>query len=205
MIVCQGDAVTPGFAARADGFRLKQEDVEMPPIPSQPIGYDDAKAILQWVHFNANWFEDMREKEDCNRCQLVTGQTCPTFECSIQSIYGPRQKLTRYSWTIKHSWVCQWQRKMRATRSIHQMDNIAPQSIHWESESIRIRLGSKHKEEQDGPPHEVTCYREREREREQQCWPLYCPLWTTRVGHCLYVPDWSTHSHARHTQLVGAN
>ncbi|KAF7488588.1 N-acetylated-alpha-linked acidic dipeptidase 2 [Sarcoptes scabiei] len=45
----EGDPLTPGFPSVPDGYREEitdKEFVHLPSIPSQPIGYDDAKLIL---------------------------------------------------------------------------------------------------------------------------------------------------------------
>lgn len=44
-----GDPLTPGYPSKVDGFRENLNNnhlVQLPKIPSQPIGYDDAKFIL---------------------------------------------------------------------------------------------------------------------------------------------------------------
>ena len=48
-IFSQGDLLTEGFPSISGGFRydITSEDVRLPKIPSQPIGYDDARSILE--------------------------------------------------------------------------------------------------------------------------------------------------------------
>ncbi|KAK8751452.1 hypothetical protein OTU49_008543 [Cherax quadricarinatus] len=44
-----GDSLTPGWPSTAQAYRLKVEDVQLPKIPCQPIGYDDARVILKKI------------------------------------------------------------------------------------------------------------------------------------------------------------
>ncbi|KAK7069650.1 N-acetylated-alpha-linked acidic dipeptidase 2, partial [Halocaridina rubra] len=43
----KGDPLTPGWPSTEHAFRLQEEDVPLAKIPCQPIGYDDAKIILE--------------------------------------------------------------------------------------------------------------------------------------------------------------
>ncbi|XP_063877913.1 glutamate carboxypeptidase 2-like [Scylla paramamosain] len=42
-----GDPLTPGWPSTEHAYRLKEEEADLPTIPCQPIGYDDAKVILE--------------------------------------------------------------------------------------------------------------------------------------------------------------
>ncbi|KAG7165785.1 N-acetylated-alpha-linked acidic dipeptidase 2-like 2 [Homarus americanus] len=42
-----GDPLTPGWSSTANAYRLTMEDADLPKIPCQPIGYDDARVILE--------------------------------------------------------------------------------------------------------------------------------------------------------------
>lgn len=42
-----GDPLTPGWPSTEHAYRLKVEEADLPKIPCQPIGYDDAKVILE--------------------------------------------------------------------------------------------------------------------------------------------------------------
>ncbi|CAL4093385.1 unnamed protein product, partial [Meganyctiphanes norvegica] len=42
-----GDPLTPGWPSTANAYRVDKEDAGLPKIPCQPIGYDDAKVILE--------------------------------------------------------------------------------------------------------------------------------------------------------------
>nr|XP_053627350.1 glutamate carboxypeptidase 2-like [Cherax quadricarinatus] len=44
-----GDPLTPGWPSTAQAYRLKIEDADLPKIPCQPIGYDDARVILEKI------------------------------------------------------------------------------------------------------------------------------------------------------------
>nr|XP_053627349.1 N-acetylated-alpha-linked acidic dipeptidase 2-like isoform X2 [Cherax quadricarinatus] len=44
-----GDPLTPGWPSTAQAYRLKVEDAQLPMIPCQPIGYDDARVILEKI------------------------------------------------------------------------------------------------------------------------------------------------------------
>ncbi|XP_066957584.1 N-acetylated-alpha-linked acidic dipeptidase 2 [Macrobrachium rosenbergii] len=43
----EGDPLTPGWPSTKDAYRLDESEVPLPKIPCQPIGYDDARAILE--------------------------------------------------------------------------------------------------------------------------------------------------------------
>ncbi|XP_077990909.1 N-acetylated-alpha-linked acidic dipeptidase 2-like [Glandiceps talaboti] len=43
----KGDPLTPGYPAKESTFRIDVEDTYLPNIPVQPIGYDDALALLR--------------------------------------------------------------------------------------------------------------------------------------------------------------
>nr|XP_045619566.1 N-acetylated-alpha-linked acidic dipeptidase 2-like [Procambarus clarkii] len=42
-----GDLLTPGWPSTAHAYRLKIEDAKLPKIPCQPIGYNDARVLLE--------------------------------------------------------------------------------------------------------------------------------------------------------------
>ncbi|XP_066957669.1 N-acetylated-alpha-linked acidic dipeptidase 2-like [Macrobrachium rosenbergii] len=42
-----GDPLTPGWPSTEHAYRLSEEEAQLPKIPCQPIGYDDAKVILE--------------------------------------------------------------------------------------------------------------------------------------------------------------
>ncbi|XP_068233821.1 N-acetylated-alpha-linked acidic dipeptidase 2-like [Palaemon carinicauda] len=43
----KGDPLTPGWPSTKNAYRLDESDVPLPKIPSQPIGYDDARVIME--------------------------------------------------------------------------------------------------------------------------------------------------------------
>ncbi|CAL4110864.1 unnamed protein product, partial [Meganyctiphanes norvegica] len=43
----KGDPLTPGWPATDYAYRIPKEEAELPTIPMQPIGYDDARVILE--------------------------------------------------------------------------------------------------------------------------------------------------------------
>ncbi|XP_064110869.1 N-acetylated-alpha-linked acidic dipeptidase 2-like [Macrobrachium nipponense] len=43
----QGDPLTPGWPSTKHAYRLDESEVPLPKIPCQPIGYDDARAIME--------------------------------------------------------------------------------------------------------------------------------------------------------------
>ncbi|XP_069165777.1 N-acetylated-alpha-linked acidic dipeptidase 2-like isoform X2 [Procambarus clarkii] len=44
-----GDLLTPGWPSTAHAYRLKTEDAKLPKIPCQPIGYNDARVLLEKI------------------------------------------------------------------------------------------------------------------------------------------------------------
>ncbi|CAL4079772.1 unnamed protein product [Meganyctiphanes norvegica] len=42
-----GDPLTPGWPSTENAYRISKEEADLPKIPCQPIGYDDAKVILE--------------------------------------------------------------------------------------------------------------------------------------------------------------
>ena len=48
--MADGDPLSPDWPSVPNAYRLNPEDVtDLPKIPSQPIGYDDAKVILEYM------------------------------------------------------------------------------------------------------------------------------------------------------------
>ena len=48
--MADGDPLSPDWPSVPNAYRLNPEDVtNLPKIPSQPIGYDDAKVILEYM------------------------------------------------------------------------------------------------------------------------------------------------------------
>lgn len=45
--IADGDPLTPGWPSKEHAYRLKEEDAGLPKIPCQPIGYNDARIILE--------------------------------------------------------------------------------------------------------------------------------------------------------------
>lgn len=45
--VGNGDPLTPGYPSTAEAYRYQIEETNLPKIPAQPIGYDDAREILK--------------------------------------------------------------------------------------------------------------------------------------------------------------
>lgn len=43
----KGDPLTPGWPSTEHAYRLEEDEVPLPKIPCQPIGYDDARVILE--------------------------------------------------------------------------------------------------------------------------------------------------------------